>query len=163
MVYRGRHLCLKNIRFRFNSEFSHSQECSIAGLMRSPDKGEIIGSNPFIPTRVHNSAVECAPYKCEATGSNPVGPIGIAPWLVGTTVSEAVRFLPLAMVVRFYLIPPLVSWQNGNCKSLLNFRVNSPYRFDPYTHRLGCIIQWKNGGFIPLSSVVRFHLQPLCR
>ena len=27
------------------------------------------------PARAINSAVECAPYKCEVTGSNPVSPI----------------------------------------------------------------------------------------
>ena len=49
--------------------------------MHTADNREIVGSNPTIPTRVYNSAVEFLPYKKAVTGSNPVGPIGNIPKL----------------------------------------------------------------------------------
>ena len=40
--------------------------------------------------------------------------------MVGTTVSEAVRFRPLAMVVRFHLLSNLEDWQSGLMQGIAN-------------------------------------------
>jgi len=82
--------------------------------MHTADNREIVGSNPTIPIR----SIER--YKVSSTsglGRNPLkvdriplGLYGRAPWMVGTTVSETVRFRPLAMVVRFHLLP---TWKIG--------------------------------------------------
>ena len=51
-------------------------EFSSAWLERFPDKEEVSGSNPLIPTNgsLTQPGSECHPYKVKVIGSNPVTP-----------------------------------------------------------------------------------------